>query len=249
MTIDLHDVTVRYGRLRAVHGVSLEARPGEVLGLLGPNGSGKSTLLRAIAGLVPFSGRIAFGASRPPAIGFMPQDTSASFALTVLETVMLGRLGHLGLRISADDLEAVEVVLRRLGILHLAGRMVGELSGGQRQMAFLAMALVCQPSILLLDEPISALDMQHQLQVLETVGSLTRDLALTTIIVMHDLTSAARHCDRLVILDRGTVATAGPARDALSPAILSQVFQVDVECLTDSRGRTVIVPLSVTGAT
>lgn len=244
MIIELRDVTIRYGALCAVSGVSLQARRGEVLGLLGPNGSGKSSLLRAIAGLVQFGGDIGFGAEIPPVIGFMPQDTSSSFALTVLETVLLGRLRHLALRVSPEDLEAVDAVLTRLGIAGLASRMIGDLSGGQRQLTFLAMALVAQPSVLLLDEPISALDMHHQLQVLETVGELTRDLGLITIVVMHDLTSAARHCDRIVILQNGTVAVAGSPHEAMKPDILSRVFQVDVECLKDSRNRTVIVPLA-----
>ena len=139
-----------------------------MLGIVGPNGSGKSTLVKAVAGLLKASGRIRFNGSeaRPKSVGYMPQDLQTPMALTVLEVVLLGRLAELGLTVSADDLEAVRQVLQLLGMEALAGRYLSELSGGQRQMVFLAQALVSQPTVLLLDEPISALDICHQLEVL-----------------------------------------------------------------------------------
>jgi iron complex transport system ATP-binding protein len=130
-------------------------------------------------------------------------------ALTVLEVVLLGRLGQLRLRMQPADLDAVRTVLQSLDIAALAGRYLAELSGGQRQMVFLAQALVAQPRLLLLDEPISALDVHHQLTVLERVRQLTRGQGLTTLLVLHDLQAAARYCDDLLLLRQGTVAARG----------------------------------------
>ena len=210
MKLQVQDLCVRYGERSAVQGVSLQCTPGRVTGIIGPNGSGKSSLVKAIAGMVPCSGTLHFddAPARPAAIGYMPQDLQAPMALTVLEVVLLGWLGQLRLRVQPADLDAVRTVLQSLDINALAGRYLSELCGGQGQMVFLAQALVAQPR-LLLDEPISALDVHHQLTVLERVRQLTRGQGLTTLLVLHDLQAAARYCDDLLLLRQGTVAARG----------------------------------------
>lgn len=210
MKLQVQDLCVRYGERSAVQGVSLQCTPGRVTGIIGPNGSGKSSLVKAIAGMVPCSGTLHFddAPTRPAAIGYMPQDLQAPMALTVLEVVLLGWLGQLRLRVQPADLDAVRTVLQSLDINALAGRYLSELCGGQGQMVFLAQALVAQPR-LLLDEPISALDVHHQLTVLERVRQLTRGQGLTTLLVLHDLQAAARYCDDLLLLRQGTVAARG----------------------------------------
>lgn len=132
MSLTLDGVGVQYGRRMVVRSVDTCAQPGRILALVGPNGSGKTSLIKAVAGLVPYSGRIAFAgvAGRPKALGYMPQDQQGPMALSVVEVVLLGRLDRLHLRVMEQDLDAVRGVLRRLGIEHLAGRDVGELSGG-----------------------------------------------------------------------------------------------------------------------
>ncbi len=224
-----NNVTVRYGRHVAVDGVSLEARPGEVLALVGPNGSGKSSLLKAAANLVPSEGAIAL----PPAsqgarpIGYMPQDTVSHAALTVLEAVLLGRHRTLGLALQNSDLAAAVKALNDLGIASLADRYLGELSGGQRQLVFLAQAIAGRPQVLLLDEPISALDIHHQLHVLETVKRITVEQGLTTIMVLHDLTVAARHADKVALLSEGRLVSFGKPLEALTINTIRDVFQVE----------------------
>lgn len=247
MKIDIHDLGVAYRKHVALQGVSLCANPGEVLAIVGPNGSGKSSLLKAIAGVHPCTGRITFsGAGRPlHGIGYMPQDTTSRAALTVLETVLLGRLGRLGLRVSSGDVDATRAVLARLGLEALAARTLGELSGGQRQLVFLAQALARQPTVLLLDEPISALDIRHQLQVLEVVRGQTHALGLTTVMVLHDLGAAARHADRVALMSAGRLAAVGRAVDVLTRERLARVFGVETSMLQDGDGRPVIVPLHV----
>ena len=132
MILQAEAVRVRYGARAAVDGVSLEARPGEVLAVLGANGSGKSSLLRALAGVQVYAGRIAWdgGAAPPGGIGYMPQDTGARVALTAFEVVLLGRMRSLAFRPGPADLAAAEAAMGEIGVADLAARRIGELSGG-----------------------------------------------------------------------------------------------------------------------
>lgn len=245
MTIALQDLSVHYGSCQVLHRVSLSARAGQVLGIVGPNGSGKSSLIKAVAGLLPASGTVLFdgSAERPNSLGYMPQDLQAPAALTVLEVVLLGRIQQLRLKVQPDDLAAVRQVLQLLGMEALAGRYVSELSGGQRQMAFLAQALVSQPTVLLLDEPISALDICHQLEVLAVVRHMTRQRGLTTLIVLHDLNAAARFCDDVALLQNGHLLASGTPAQVLTVAHIAQAFGVETEALRCSDGTGVLVPM------
>lgn len=208
--------------------VSLAAHPGEILVVIGPNGSGKSSLVKAIAGLVKHDGQVLFdqAAKRPSAIGYMAQDIVGRAALTVTEVVLLGRLGRLGLSVHPEDIRAVSRILAEIDLAHLAGRYLGELSGGQRQIAFLAQALAAEPAILLLDEPISALDLRHQLDVLELVRSLTRERRLTTVCVLHDLNAAARFADRLALMHEGRLFAIGAPAEVLTAPIIAAAFEM-----------------------
>ena len=239
----VHKLSASYGKRRVLHDVSLVCEPGRVMGLVGPNGSGKSTLVKAIAGLLPVKGRIEFDDStlRPGTVGYMPQDLQAPMALTVLEVVLLGRLRQLGLRIAPQDLDAVQRLLAVLNIADLAGRYLSELSGGQRQMAFLAQALVAEPKVLLLDEPISALDIRHQLEVLQVVRTLTLERKLVTLMVLHDLNAAARFADDVAILREGRVLAQGTPTHVLTVENVGIGFGVQTEALFCGDGVGVLV--------
>lgn len=227
MSLIVRDLGVRYGQRQALAGVSLEARPGEVTAIIGPNGSGKSSLIRAIAGLVGHQGVVRCGSDGAARIGYMPQDVGSSAALTVLEVVLLGRLRALHLRLTDADLDAAGAALATLGIEHLASRDLVELSGGQRQLVFLAQVLASEPQILLLDEPISALDIRNQVEVLDTVRRLTRERGLITLVVLHELSAAARAADRIIVLKEGGVAGDGRPDSVLAPQLISDVFGID----------------------
>lgn len=245
MSLVAQQVSVSYGAQPVLHDIDLELPVGQVSALVGPNGSGKSTLIRCLAGLLEYEGTVTLAgeARRRELMGYMPQDTSANVALSVLETVLLGRVRRLRWRVGDDDLAAVHAILQRLGIAHLAARWLRELSGGQRQLVFLAQTLVAQPRVLLLDEPISALDLRHQLDVLETVHQVTRERRLVTLVVLHDLNAAARHCDNALVLRNGRLTGQGTAAEVLTRNCLSQVFEVESEQLLCSGGRSVLVPL------
>lgn len=227
MSLAVHDLCVRYRRHAALKGISFQAKAGEVTAIVGPNGSGKSSLIRALAGLLPHEGRVVSASGSAGRIGYMPQDIGSCTALTVLEVVLLGRLGSLQLNLRAAEIDAAAAALETMNIAHLAERDLGELSGGQRQLVFLAQVLARAPTILLLDEPISALDLRHQVDVLETVQRLTRERALTTLIVVHDLSAAARVADRVVLLHAGNLAGEGRPEDVLTPALLHHVFGIE----------------------
>ncbi|KRE17983.1 ABC transporter [Bosea sp. Root381] len=245
MRVTVKDLTVRYGATEVIPGLDLVAEAGEVLAVIGPNGSGKSSLIKAIAGVMPHGGSIAFDGTpmRPSRIGYMPQDIAGRTALTVLETVLLGRLGRLGLRVGAADLDAVEAVLHDLGLMALASRYLGELSGGQRQLVFLAQALASEPALLLLDEPISALDIRHQLAVMEIVLGATRERGLTTLVVLHDLNVAARFADAIAVMQRGCLVCHGSPAATIEPAMVASVFAVQAAMSMAPDGKPIMTPL------
>jgi iron complex transport system ATP-binding protein len=239
----VEELGVTYGGIPGVSGIRLEAEPGTVTAVVGPNGAGKSTLLRAVAGQIPTTGRIAFDGVEVPArarrlrageVGFLPQDLSARPALTVFEVVLLGRLGTLGLRVGPTDLEAAQTALTDLGIVQLAHRYVGELSGGQRQLVYLAQVLVRGPRLLLLDEPTSALDLRNQLEILQLVRRETHGRGLTTLLAIHDLNAAARFADQ--VLHDGRRWSAGAPALTLTPDMLAEVYGVEAEVRTGPDG-------------
>lgn len=229
MIVEAHNIGVRYGATTAVAGVDLSMRPGVVIGVVGPNGSGKSSLVKAIAGVVASTGDLRFDGSpeRPATIGYMAQDIGGRAALTVLEVVLLGRLRYLGMRVGRADLAVIEQVLKRLEIQTLAGRYLGELSGGQRQLVLLAQALASEPRALLLDEPISALDLNHQLHVLATVSGEVRRRRLSGLVVLHDLNAVLRFADEVVVMNRGRMVARGAPAAILTRDLLRDVFQIE----------------------
>jgi len=231
-------LSVSYGAREVLHGVSLAPLPGGAMtALLGPNGSGKSTLLRALAGLEPARGNVRLGdhtlsgassEQRARHCAYLPQTLPPMVAMEVLEAVMVARqAGGSGPRIdTATALAESLALLDRLGIGALALRHMDELSGGQRQLVGLAQALVRRPRVLLLDEPLSALDLRHQIAVMGFVREETRARGLVTVVVLHDLNIAVQHADRAVVLGEGRILGEGPVTDVVTPAMLQRAYGV-----------------------
>jgi iron complex transport system ATP-binding protein len=247
LTVD--GLTVVLGGCAVLEDVRLRLGPGEVTVLVGPNGAGKSTLLRAIAGLVPARGSVCLDGAPPGrAAAYMPQDNRAG-GLTVLETVLLGRLDRLGLRVPAELRAEALDLLARFRLDRLAWRPLEELSGGQRQLVFLAQTLFRRPRVLLLDEPTAALDLRHQLTVLERVVEETRQRGTITLLALHDLTLAARMAGRIVCLAGGRVVAEGPPRAVLQRGLLRSVWGIEAEIAQLASGLLAIVPLAVADGT
>ncbi len=233
------NLRVRRGRVEALRGVNLRIDDGEMVGVVGPNGSGKSTLVRTIAGLLRSSAgdvRIdGAGVSdlshreRAAKLGFIAQSAVVPELMTVDEHIGLGRHARRRwlARWTADDREAVERAMRVCEVSHLRGRKLDELSGGERQRVRLATLLVQDPPMLVLDEPLTGLDIEHQLSILELLRSLNKDEGRTVLCVLHDLNLALRFLDRVVVIKEGLIAADGAPADVLCPRIFSSVFGVD----------------------
>ncbi|MFF7708465.1 ATP-binding cassette domain-containing protein [Pseudomonas sp. NPDC007930] len=231
----IEGLQVHYGRRAIINGLALEGvAAGEVTALLGPNGSGKSTLLKAIAGLTPARGQVLLGghdllhasfAQRAEQVVYLPQSLPASVHLRVFESLLVARrasgAGHAG-----EEAERARALLRQLDIEHLGMRFLDELSGGQKQLVGLAQALIREPRVLLLDEPLSALDLNFQFHVMNLIGELTRAHGMITLIVLHDINIALRHTDRALMLRGGALVAHGAPAEVITPATLAEVYGV-----------------------
>lgn len=247
-------VAAARGGRTLLHGIDFEVRPGEIVGLAGRNGVGKTTLLQLANGLLaPAAGRVLLGETPIRSLGrravarriaLVPQDLHVPFPFRAGELVLMGRAPHqplVGLDSEADVVRA-RSALARLGIGDLADRSVETLSGGERQLVLFARALVQDPGHLLLDEPTAFLDLKHRLEVL---GEVRRFVSAGggALVVSHDLTLAARTCDRLVLLGEGEVVAVGRPEDVLTPANLARAFAIDAQIVTGPDGRLIVLPM------
>ncbi|MBI2858652.1 MAG: ABC transporter ATP-binding protein [Chloroflexi bacterium] len=223
---------------RLLDRISLKAAKGEFVGLVGPNGAGKTTFLKALLrllrtdeGVVLLEGRdLQFADAREAAqaMALVPQAVPNTFGFTSLEVVLMGRYPHLS-RFQVEGAEDRRIAREALKLTETDGfadRILSTLSGGERQRVIVARAVAQQPRVLLMDEPISNLDVQHQTKVLDVVRDLVRQ-GITAIAAMHDLSLAARYCDRLLMIGNGRVAAEGTPEGVLTPANLKQVFGVE----------------------
>lgn len=210
-------VRVALGGNEILHGVDIAVREREAVAVMGANGSGKSTLIRALVGVLPLTaGTVTYG-ERPISpgaraqLGYVPQRISAAggVAATALEVVTAGLLGHGRLRPPRDARRRSMAALEQLGVADLASRDVGSLSGGQQQRVLIARAMVREPQILVLDEPMTGVDLQSQVALVHTLDHLKADGA-AIIVVLHEIGPLASLIDTAVVLDHGAVTFAGP---------------------------------------
>lgn len=244
MSLQVDHLAVSLGGRSIIEHVSFSVDRGQWLGLIGPNGSGKTTLLRALLGQVPATGSIQFGGANLTTLGgrdrarlvaSVPQRPVLPATMTVADYVLLGRSPHisyLGTE-GVADLAATREALAALELNEHLERPLSTISGGEQQRAILARAISQSAPLLLLDEPTTALDIGHQQSVLGMVDLLRRERGLTIVSSLHDLTLAAQYCDRLLLLDRGTVAATGPPGGVLRTDLIARIFGAEVELLAD----------------
>jgi len=208
---------------------------GKITVLLGPNGSGKSTLLRSLAGLNRAEGQLILDghdlmpmpfARRAEQVVYLPQSLPAGVHLHVLESIIVAQRASGSHNKQAETTEQVMTLLQQLGIEHLALSYLDQLSGGQKQLVGLAQSLIRQPSLLLLDEPLSALDLNYQFHVMDLVRKETQKRNIVTVVVVHDINIALRHGDRVLMLKDGNLIADGEPEAVITPDSLARVYGV-----------------------
>ncbi len=238
---------------RLLDGITLDLPKGQVIALIGHNGSGKSTLLKVLARQVAASGRVTFegrGLSDWQArdyarrLAFLPQTTPPAEGMLVRELVALGRYpwhGALG-RFGPHDEEIVARAMEECGVARFAKRLVDTLSGGERQRVWLAMMVAQEAGTLLLDEPISALDIAHAVEVLALVRRMCHEQGRSAVIVLHEVNMAARFCDHIVAIKGGRLALQGGPADLMRPEALLDIYGLPMQVLTREDGGPVAIP-------
>lgn len=213
--------------------------------LLGPNGSGKSTLLRALAGLNRATGQLMLDgqdlmqvpfAERAKHVVYLPQTLPAGVHLHVLESIVVAQRASGGMHSERGEEEVMEL-LTQLGISHLALSYLDQLSGGQKQLVGLAQSLIRQPSLLLLDEPLSALDLNYQFHVMDLVKRETQRRNMITVVVVHDINIALRHADHVLMLKSGKLVANGKPEVVITAESLAEVYGVRGRIELCSQGR------------
>lgn len=242
-------ISVDLGGREVLRELDLQVDRGDWLTLVGANGAGKTTLLKVLAGLVDHDGTVELRDRD----GRIPEDRATTMALVaqspvlppgmrVIDYVLLGRTPHRNMfaRAGSVDLAIVKHSLARLDVAGFADRPVLSLSGGERQRVVLARALAQEPSILLLDEPTTALDLGHQQELLELIEDLRRHSGVTIVMTLHDLTLAGRYGDEVALLHEGRIAVQGDAESVITAANIKRFFGADVSIINDGAGPIVV---------
>lgn len=227
-------------------GLSFAVGSGEIVGIIGPNGSGKTSLLKLLVKVLrPQAGAIRlFGqrldeltqSSMARLAAFVPQDTHQIFPFTIAETVLMGRFPHRRRHgpvwgpgwEGPEDFAIARQAMQDMDIVHVADRLISEVSGGERQRAVIARALTQEPRVLLLDEPTAHLDLNHQLDICGILLRLKHHRGLSVVLVSHDLNLASQYCDRLLLLQEGRIFRSGGPSDVIQPDVLEAVYHCKV---------------------
>jgi iron complex transport system ATP-binding protein len=256
--LQIDSVSVTLDRRMLLQPLSVDLDGGELVGLIGPNGAGKSTLVKAVAQLVPHAGGCRLDTrsleamsarERARRLAYLAQADESQWPITVRDLVALGRHPFRGSwwrgagGPEADDDRAIDAALRATDVFALRTRRLDKLSGGERARARLARALAVEAPLLLVDEPVAALDPRHQLAGMAVLREQCDNGALV-VVVLHDLTLASRFCDRLLLLDRGAVVAFGTPDEVLSPTNLRDVYGIQVVHGSHA-GRPYIVPWNI----
>lgn len=228
-----------------------------MLGLVGPNGSGKTTLIKCIDHILKPQGSILLGdrnisqmdtSEIAELIGYVPQNSPPMPSFTVFDVVLMGRRSCMGWCVSDEDITTVAGVLKKLNIDGLAMHNFNELSGGQRQKILIARSLAQNPSVLLLDEPTSSLDLRHQLEAMDYIKSLVHSTGITVVVSLHDLNLAARYCDTLAMMKGGAIAAAGPPNQLITRENIMDVYGVEARLLENDGGAPFVIPIKASEA-
>jgi iron complex transport system ATP-binding protein len=240
--IDAREVSKRYGDTLVVDGVSVQLPPRGITSIIGPNGAGKSTLLGMVARLLPMSaGTVTvdgLDVTRTPGdvlakrLAILRQENQIAARLTVDDLVSFGRYPHSKGRLTVADRQKIDEAIGHLSLGELRHRFIDELSGGQRQRAYVAMVLAQDTDYLLLDEPLNNLDMKHSVAMMRFLRRAADELGKTVVVVLHDINFASVYSDHIVCMQAGRIAHAGEPAAVITPAIMREVYELDVHVHT-----------------
>lgn len=254
MDLKIEDLSIGYGNKTILSDVNLVFKP-KIISVIGPNGAGKSTLIKAIAGINKVKkGTISFNERKidknykefySKYLGYFPQFLPTNSVLTVFEVILLGMIDSLSLRISDEELIKVMSIMKKLNIDGLAKKRMTELSGGQQQMVSLAQAIIKDPKVLLLDEPLNNFDIYRQFEILDIIKKITYKNDIITVIAIHDLNLAARYADEIIVIHDGKVYSKGNPKEVLTKELLREVYKVDAEITIDSNNIPSVNPIGM----
>ena len=254
---EAHNVCCGYGSVQILKQVSFAVKRGSICGIIGPNGSGKTTLFRALSGelgcesgQIKLDGKPLKSISNRERARFMAvlEQHPSTADIRVEDYVLMGRMPHrrpLQLFESEQDYQIAHRYMKRTGVYPLRNRLLSKISGGEQQMVHLTRALVREPELLLLDEPTTHLDINHQMQLLNLVESLNTSLSLTIVVVLHDLTLAAEFCDYLVMLKEGKIFCQGGPEEVIHHRVIEEGYGSLVVTQTNPvSGKPAVFPVS-----
>ena len=245
MEISVENLNVKYGNKEALKNITLQINSGKIVTVIGPNGSGKSTFIKAISRCIkPSKGNIFLDDQNINRINtkeiaknlaVLPQVKNVPSDISVEELVSYGRYPHLsfGKRLLREDNEIVDWALKKTGLIELKKRLVFTLSGGERQRAWIAMSLAKKPKGLLLDEPTTFLDISFQLEVLELIKELNKNLGITVVMVLHDLNQASRYSDEIMVMSHGEICDYETPDKIIRRPMLKNIFGIDADIYED----------------
>jgi iron complex transport system ATP-binding protein len=235
--LELREVSFSYRKYSALRDVTLDFPESGLVCLVGPNGSGKSTLLKSINRIISPKGDVIFNGRNvqnmsvseiAKTFGYVPQEVSTAFPITVFDMILLGRRAYLGWNPSKHDLQVVSENISLMGLDDFTLRKINELSGGERQKVLIATALSQEPHVLLLDEPTSNLDVRHQLDVMKHLATIVRSKKMLALMALHDLNLASQYGDEIVMLNKGQIFAQGKPQCILTKKNIKEVYRVDV---------------------
>lgn len=250
MGIICKNMSFAYNQDNILEKINMEIQTGQLISIIGPNGVGKSTLLKCLSNIYkPGSGMVYLNGEEivnievrelAKILAYVPQRQADNFSMTVYEMILLGRRPYIKWKVTAEDEAVVESILERLNIMHLAERELNTLSGGERQKIAVARALAQEAEILFLDEPVSSLDINHQLEVMELLSELVDQDRLTVVVVLHDLNLACNFSDTAYLLWEKGLYTAGKPEQVLTADNIKEVYGIDVDLVEGINGSYII---------
>lgn len=248
MQIQVNDISFQYNDFKALKHISFEVGAGDMLAIIGQNGSGKSTLLKCLNRILRISeGDIRLGniplrdyspGKLSRTIAYIPQSEETVSGISVFDTVLLGRKPYINSKPTPEDIRLVAHLLGRLELEAVAMRQLNTLSGGQQQRVYIARALAQQPAVLLLDEPIANLDINHQMKVMKLLQQLARE-GMIIVITIHDINMAARFCNKALMLKQGKVFASG-LQSVYTPENIENLYDIQVDVLRHKDGICII---------